>query len=304
MIIDINVARNDIVYDSREECFWFIFHNGTIDGDFSHLWCPAQNHTEGILYHMECDIVCSDPFINEVITGATDGNVKASSHFWMFVTMLSISWAGMAVVVSIGDAICIGMIANKQTNYGYQRVWGSVGWGSFTFITGVLIDYFSKDKTSTDYSIGFYLMAGLIVLDLLVSSKLNYTQANRSGTMMRDLITMSTSIRVIVFFMWCVAAGLCCAMVWNFLFWHIEEMSGCDQDYMTTLQGLLTLVQCFIGEVPFFFFSGWLLQKIGHVHAMSLVLLGYAGNLITIIGFASRIYQFSYCLQLVFWLIL
>ncbi|KAK7076666.1 hypothetical protein SK128_027153 [Halocaridina rubra] len=31
-------------------------------------------------------------------------------------------------------------------------------------------------------------------------------------------------------------------------------------------------VQCFGGELPFFFLSGWFIKKLGHVHAMSLVI--------------------------------
>lgn len=34
-------------------------------------------------------------------------------------------------------------------------------------------------------------------------------------------------------------------------------------------------IQCFGGELPFFFISGKLLKKIGHVNAMSLVLFGF-----------------------------
>lgn len=34
-------------------------------------------------------------------------------------------------------------------------------------------------------------------------------------------------------------------------------------------------IQCFGGELPFFFVSGAILQRIGHIHAMSLVLLGF-----------------------------
>lgn len=34
-------------------------------------------------------------------------------------------------------------------------------------------------------------------------------------------------------------------------------------------------IQCFGGELPFFFLSGWILKKIGHVNAMSVVLFGF-----------------------------
>lgn len=50
----------------------------------------------------------------------------------------------------------------------------------------------------------------------------------------------------------------------------------CNQTtWMKTLQGLAMAIQCFGGELPFFFLSGWILKKIGHIHAMSLVLIGF-----------------------------
>ena len=41
---------------------------------------------------------------------------------------------------------------------------------------------------------------------------------------------------------------------------------------MTLLIGLDMGIQCFVGETPMFFFSGWLLHKIGHIPTMTLVL--------------------------------
>lgn len=41
---------------------------------------------------------------------------------------------------------------------------------------------------------------------------------------------------------------------------------------MKTLQGLVSGIQCFGGELPFFFIAGWFINKIGHVNAMTLVL--------------------------------
>lgn len=48
---------------------------------------------------------------------------------------------------------------------------------------------------------------------------------------------------------------------------------------MKTLQGLAMGIQCFGGELPFFFISGWLLNKIGHVNAMTLVLFTFGVRL-------------------------
>lgn len=41
---------------------------------------------------------------------------------------------------------------------------------------------------------------------------------------------------------------------------------------MKTLQGLVASIQSFGGELPFFFISGWFINKVGHVNSMTLVL--------------------------------
>lgn len=86
---------------------------------------------------------------------------------------------------------------------------------------------------------------------------------------------------ILIFFGWCIVIGLCTALIWNFLFWHLEELADADPScnhnaWMKTLQGLVSVIQTFGGELPFLFLSGWVLRKISHIHAMSLVLFGFA----------------------------
>ena len=42
----------------------------------------------------------------------------------------------MLSLVSMGDAIAFSLLGDKHEQYGAQRVWGSIGWGLFTIITG------------------------------------------------------------------------------------------------------------------------------------------------------------------------
>lgn len=277
VIIDTNIARNKITL-GFDDCFDFMFYNATINNQNTSLFCPGH-HTDEAIFKMKCGLTCEDDSINEILSGATDDQVKSTYQFWTFFSLLTLSWAGMAVVVSVGDAICFEMLGDKPQRYGHQRLWGSVGWGSFSIIAGLLIDRFSEGQAKKNYAIGFYMMAVLILLDMVVSSKLKYTQTKKSSSILKDVGEILKSFRVIVFFLWCVVVGLGTAMVWNFLFWHLEDLAAegeCDYAaYMKTLQGLVMGIQCFGGELPFFFISGKLLKKIGHVHAMSLVLLGF-----------------------------
>lgn len=45
-----------------------------------------------------------------------------------------------------------------------------------------------------------------------------------------------------------------------------------QREWIKTLQGLAQGIQCFAGEIPFFFWSGWIIRKMGHINCMALVL--------------------------------
>ena len=101
--------------------------------------------------------------------------------------------------------------------------------------------------------------------------------------MLNDIGVLFLAPPILLFFVWCIVVGFCTALVWNFLFWHLEDLAdahSCDNNsWIKTLQGLTMGIQCFGGELPFFFLSGWVLKKIGHINAMSVVLLGFSARL-------------------------
>jgi MFS family permease len=240
--IEVPIQRNKVT-TVDESCVDLLFHNGTIHNQATSLYCPG-NKTEIPVFSMSCEVKCNDESISEVISGATDEQVKSTYQFWTFFMLLIVSWAGMAVVVSVGDAICFEMLGDKPQRYGNQRLWGSVGWGTLSIISGMLIDKFSAGQVSKNYSIGFYLMGILILIDMAVSSKLEHSQTKISSNILKDIVDILGSFRVIVFFLWTIGVGLGTAMVWNFLFWHLEELGaayGCDYgSSMKTLQGLVS----------------------------------------------------------------
>ena len=242
VVIDIPFAYNKVT--TKGECVDLLFHNGTIHNQKTSMYCPS-NKTEIPVFHMDCSVKCNEESISDVLSGATDDQVKSTYQFWFFFMFLIVSWAGMAVVVSVGDAICFEMLGDKPQRYGNQRLWGSVGWGTFSILSGFLIDKFSEGQVSKNYAIGFYIMGLLILIDMMVSSKLEHSQTKTSTSILKDIVEILKSFRVIVFFLWTIAVGLGTAMVWNFLFWHLEELGtqyGCDYgSTMKTLQGLVRI---------------------------------------------------------------
>ncbi|PSN34536.1 hypothetical protein C0J52_19087 [Blattella germanica] len=192
-------------------------------------------------------------------------------------------------------------VSDQPSRFGQQRLWGAVGWGLFALVTGLLVDEVSKGKEMKDYTVMFYLMLAMLILDVVVSSRLKeggkgfmyqlffitgrnsetmlHSQTKLSTSIVRDVGKLLTEMRIVVFMLWCISVGLCTGLQWNFLFWHLEDLAtveSCDMlHWIKTIEGLVMAVQCFGGELPFLFLSGRILKKIGHVNAMSLVLFAF-----------------------------
>jgi hypothetical protein len=66
--------------------------------------------------------------------------------------------------------LCV--LGDQPSHYGYQRLWGTVGWGTFAIITGLLVDEFSNGRAQKDYTVVFYVMLVMLLLDVVVSSRL------------------------------------------------------------------------------------------------------------------------------------
>ena len=78
-----------------------------------------------------------------------------------------------------------------------------------------------------------------------------------------------------IFVVWCVVCGVFQSLYWNWLPLYLQDLTDAFPDtkkWLTLLIGLNMGVQCFVGEVPMFFLSGWLIGKLGHSNTMTLVL--------------------------------
>ncbi|KAL1117183.1 hypothetical protein AAG570_004510 [Ranatra chinensis] len=226
-----------------------------------------------------CNMTCQNALLTEISTSSKIKNSEVTFlyQFWLLFIFMTFGYIGMAIVVSLGDAICFDLLGDRPSEYGNQRLWGSVGWGTFSIFAGLLLDEFSKGQAKKNYIPAFILMFIILVLDFLVSLKIQNKQSKHSPSIVRDIGKLLSESRILIFALWCICAGICQALTWVFLFWYLEDMAslqGCQtQQWMKTLEGLVMGLQCLVGELPCFFFSGWILKKIGHVNAMTLVLL-------------------------------
>lgn len=57
----------------------------------------------------DCEMQCQSKTLAELTT-VPDSEAVLHYQFWMFAVLMALSWIGMAVVVSIGDAICFSIL--------------------------------------------------------------------------------------------------------------------------------------------------------------------------------------------------
>lgn len=231
-----------------DNCLFFMLKSAELDSNNVPLYCPA-NTTD---FRTSCQVKCNNSEIMEAVTQSKipDSEAKGLYQFWLLFLFLILSWAGMAVVVSVGDAICFDMLGDRPHLYGNQRLWGSIGWGTFSLLAGFLVDHFSNGKASKDYTVVFYMTVIIIGVDILVSSKLKvshmlrwlmevlmtnrnhpfqHTQTRLSTNILRDVSQIFASFKIVIFFCWCVLVGLGTALIWNFLFWHLEDLASLQE---------------------------------------------------------------------------
>ncbi|CAL8073450.1 unnamed protein product [Orchesella dallaii] len=228
----------------------------------------------------KCEIDCgNNTNLNRHLeTIKSEEELLDSMNFWLYGSLVVIAWIAMGVTESLSDALCFQTLGDQSQLYGKQRLWGTVGWGTFSFISGYFIDTYSEGKLLKDYTPCFYLTAGLLTLDICIAYKWDIREVEKPKSLRRDVCGLLSNLRIDVFIVACVIVGMCTGLLWQFLFWYVETLaekhsSSCDhRNWVKLLEGLIQAVQCFGGELPFFFLSGWIIKKLGHVHCMTLVL--------------------------------
>lgn len=284
--VTFNVISNISVHDSQfdKKCLLLQIDNATHrldDEDKTMLsidkpTCPVNGTSD-----IACQADCQNEEIQQFVR---KGSIFASSKFWIFFVLITVGYSSYAVTTSMGDAICFELLEGKHENFGQQRVWGSIGWGIFTVIAGYLVDRNSEGNFK-DYTPAFLLMAGLTVVDLLCSMKMRITSNVKPPSLVGDICRLLCRPRVLVFNLWCVTAGILTSAIWNWLPWYLTDLAtppcgNAPFHWITLLIGLDMAIQCFVGEVPMFFVSGFILHKLGHVHTMTLVLAAFGLRLL------------------------
>ncbi|XP_026804922.1 major facilitator superfamily domain-containing protein 6-like isoform X1 [Rhopalosiphum maidis] len=267
--IDVTLKLKDM--EQTESSYVFHLLSIQINGTEIPLTCKCHSKTF-------CHITCSNKAIMRVATIPTyRGNVLNLYQFWIFFFILSTLSACMVTATTLQNPICLDLLEDKPEDFGKQKCWASTGWGTFSIFIGWLVDWFSVNKNEKEYSPVFYSCILLTICNLFVIYKIRIVETKKSEGKWKNVYGLFTKHYVIAFYIWSIFNSFFHTIVTHFLFWYMEDLVLVNNEHkqrawIKTLQGLAQGVQCFGGEIPFYFWSGWIIRKMGHINCMALVL--------------------------------
>ncbi|GFS49997.1 major facilitator superfamily domain-containing protein 6 [Trichonephila clavipes] len=176
----------------------------------------------------------------------------------------------MGSTASLSDAACFSMLEDKPHLYGKQRMWGTIGWGSFALLAGYLNQVVTGTSSTYNYSAGFYMAVALFVLDMLMITQLKVENTKTSKNIFKDVGSLIVKPRILLFLLQVLFVGIFRGMSSYYVFWYLRTLNASQ-----FLLGCTSAVLCFLGELPFFFFSGWIIKKIGHMNTFVVSFTSY-----------------------------
>ncbi|XP_002138602.2 major facilitator superfamily domain-containing protein 6 [Drosophila pseudoobscura] len=207
--------------------------------------------------------------------------IFGNGKFWLYVLLLFIGTIGFNVTNSISDACCFDLLGDEeQDKYGAQRVWGTIGFGATALLAGIVVDLWTADAVKS-LTPALIIMCVFSTLDLVSVSKLKLPKLGGSDTIAKDVWQLVRQPPIVVFLVFATIAGIIDSFIIYFMFWHVEQVAE-ETGYMhqiKLIEGLVVAAECLAGEVPFFFYSGKIIKKLGYVHCMSMCFFFYAVRL-------------------------
>ena len=172
---------------------------------------------------------------------------------------------------TLADAALLEHLGDERRYYGKQRLWGSLGFGIFSFVVGVLLEKSRHTVCAeqyTDYIICFCVFTIAMVLTLFTSTKFHfeYNNTTKSGA---SVLSALCNIHYGSCLMAACFMGFAYGMSHNFINWFIEDLGGSK-----TLMGVAVICRS-IADLTTFFAAGFVINLVGQVKMMFVCLLCY-----------------------------
>ncbi|XP_065211563.1 uncharacterized protein LOC135839464 [Planococcus citri] len=195
--------------------------------------------------------------------------------FWIYMSVFAVFYVMSYVMGIFLDAICFYTLDNEEGTFGNQRMFASLGWGVAALFSGVLTDYVSENSEFKNYLPTFTVSFSFLIISLIVAIFFKMPKISQAAkTDWNAVYGILWHKESFVFSCWCFVFGVCSGIVWEYSFWVIEEISTKhEQTWVKSLQGGITIVNTFLGDVPAYYFFDRISSKLGYINCMTLTLV-------------------------------
>jgi len=195
--------------------------------------------------------------------------------FWVIVLIVLVAGACSAPCTILCDSSCTAAceaVGFESETYARQRMYGAIGWGTFSLVSGYCIDSFGIGAAFALYgvlSVGTLVPSNRIDWAPLeeklykergrMQSELGISSSQRQIGNKEFLEKMSSLMNadVVLFFIMTAIMGTAVGTIEGFLFLFLEDLGS-----SSLLMGLTLTVTC-ISETGVFYWSGSIIDKLG-----------------------------------------
>ena len=226
--------------------------------------------------HFPLSKICGNGFptnkSNEVAMDST-GKSRDNTKTFIVMSILLITSQLFENFNSFGDAATVKYLTaiDRGGDYGKQRLWGAVGWGSIAVFSGFAIDESAKKLSQSQFLIAFcgFLLFSVATIATIFKLPLECMEGRTSTKFFKNVGTILSDSRIATFLLAILIMGTCMETINMYLFWFLQDLNGSH-----LLMGLTLCMTC-VAEVPIMFFSGHLIKRIGHHGVLYLTFVCY-----------------------------
>lgn len=189
--------------------------------------------------------------------------LPAFTGFAMVFALIILFNIFMSPVASLSDSATMSMLGEERAMYGRIRMGGTIGWGLFAPIAGVLVLKYGLDSA-------FWTFAVIMFINLLVSRKFIFADTEGQSSNNGGIRVLLTNPRWIIFLLFAFLGGVGAFSVAAYLYPYMAEL-GANSREMGIALTIATLT-----EIPVFFFGNRLVKRFGSygLFMIALVLIG------------------------------
>lgn len=186
------------------------------------------------------------------------------TDFVIIFLVIVVFYIFLAPVASLADSATVTMLGEERAMYGRIRLGGTLGFGLFAPIAGVLVERYGL-------KVGFWAFSAIMLMNLFVSQRFSHGGHEEGTAKPGSIRVLLTQRRWINFLFLAFLGGIGGISASSYLFPYMAEM-GADESTMGLALTIATLT-----EIPIFFFGNQFVRKFGSygLLTLSLAMFGF-----------------------------